>query len=182
MVQPDVNAVLAATENWLTRAVIGLGLCPFAAQIVREGRLHLAVSDAHTPGGLLEDLALQLRELLSMNPAERETTLLIHPWVLGDFYDFNEFLAACDRTLVEMDLEGVIQIASFHPQYQFAGTTPQDLGNCSNRSPYPTLQLLREESVARATAHLADPEEIYQANIRTLEALGADGWARLWRE
>jgi uncharacterized protein len=148
---------------------------------VRDGRLRLRVSDARTPGGLLEDLGLQLRELSGTDPAECETTLLIHPWVLTDFYDFNEFLVECDRTLASLDLDGIIQIASFHPQYQFAGTTPEDIGNYTNRSPYPTLQLLREDSVARATASLADPGEIYRANIRTLEALGPEGWARLWR-
>jgi hypothetical protein len=102
--------------------------------------------------------------------------------VLLDFYDFNEFLADCERTLAELELEGVIQIASFHPQYQFAGTAPHDIGNFTNRSPYPMLHLLREQSVSRATLALADPQEIYRANIRTLQALGPEGWARLWRD
>ena len=180
--QPEIDAVIAATQNWLDKAVIGLGLCPFAARVVREGRLRLWVSDARTPGGLLEDLALQLRELCSTDPADCETTLLIHPWVLTDFYDFNEFLADCERTLAELDLDGIIQIASFHPHYQFAGTNPEDIGNYTNRSPYPMLQLLREDSVARAASSLADPAEIYRANIQTLEALGPEGWARMWRE
>jgi uncharacterized protein len=161
---------------------MGLQLCPFAAPIVRAGRLRMRVSDAQTPGGLLEDLRLELRELVDADPKERETTLLIHPLVLLDFYDFNEFLADCERTLAELELEGVIQIASFHPQYQFAGTAPQDIGNFTNRSPYPMLHLLREQSVSRATLALADPQEIYRANIRTLQALGPEGWARLWRD
>jgi hypothetical protein len=182
MLQPDIDAVLAATRQWLQKAVIGLSLCPFAVPVVRDGRVRLRVSDAHTPGGLLEDLALQLRELNSVDPADCETTLLIHPWVLTDFYDFNEFLPDCDRALAELDLDGVFQIASFHPQYQFAGTAPEDIGNCTNRSPYPMLQLLREASVARAAASLVDPGEIYRTNIATLEALGPEGWAKLWRD
>ena len=157
-------------------------LCPFAAPIVRAGRLHLRVSDAQTPSGLLEDLRLELRELIVADPVDRETTLLIHPLVLEDFYDFNEFLADVERTLAELDLEGVIQIASFHPRYQFAGTSPEDIGNYTNRSPYPMLQLLREESVTKATLGLAEPEAIYRDNIRTLQALGTEGWARLWHD
>ena len=144
--------------------------------------MHLRVSDAQTPGGLLEDLRLELRELIVADPVDRETTLLIHPLVLEDFYDFNEFLADVERTLAELDLEGVIQIASFHPRYQFAGTSPQDIGNYTNRSPYPMLQLLREESVTKATLGFTEPEEIYRENIRTLQALGTEGWARLWHD
>jgi uncharacterized protein len=174
--------VLEATERWLEKAVIGLRLCPFAAPVVRDGRLRLRVSDARTPGGLLEDLSLELRTLRDADPADCETTLLVHPWVLTDFYDFNEFLADCDRVLIALDLEGVIQIASFHPQYQFAGTTPQDIGNFTNRSPYPSLHLLREDSVSQATLSLADPGEVYMANIRTLQELGPEGWAKLWRD
>ena len=142
----------------------------------------MRVSDAQTPGGLLEDLRLELHELIDADPKERETTVLIHPLVLGDFYDFNEFLADCERTVAELDLEGVIQIASFHPQYQFAGTAPEDMGNFTNRSPYPMLHLLREASVSKAILTLAEPQEIYRANIRTLQALGLDGWARLWAD
>jgi hypothetical protein len=142
----------------------------------------MRVSDAQTPGGLLEDLRLELRALVDADPRERETTLLIHPLVLADFYDFNESLTDCERTLIEMDLEGVVQIASFHPQYQFAGTSPDDVGNFTNRSPYPMLHLLREDSVSKATLDLAEPQEIYRANIRTLQALGPEGWAKLWRD
>ncbi len=123
------------------------------------------------------------RELLLLadtEPAECETTLLVHPWALTDFIAFNEFLADCERAVAGLGLEGTLQVASFHPQYQFAGTQPEDIGNCTNRSPYPTLHLLREDSISAALDACADPDEITRANIRTLEKLGREGWARLW--
>jgi hypothetical protein len=122
-------------------------------------------------------------ELLHLNlaPPERtETTLLIHPWVLNDFIEFNDFLQICDAAVVELDLEGELQVASFHPQYQFAGTRPDDVENCTNRSPFPTLHLLREASIERVLLQVPDPDAIYEHNIERLRRLGPEGWRALW--
>ena len=178
--QAEIDAVLAATSCWLEKSVIGLGLCPFAAPVVRAGRLRLRVSEGRSAGQVLKDLCRELMWLADQDAAVCETTLLIHPWALGDFLEFNEFLADCERAVASLGLEGVLQVASFHPQYQFAGTSPDDVTNCTNRSPYPTLHVLRESSIAQAVDGLADPGKIYRDNIHTLEVLGPDGWAALW--
>ena len=141
---------IAATRIWLIRAVLGLNLCPFAAVPFRAGLVHIVASDAQSPGELLDALGGQMLELSVLPADERETTLLVHPLVMLDFLEFNDFLDAADALLVELDLEGVLQVASFHPDYQFADTTFDDVANCTNRSPYPTLHLLREASVTRA--------------------------------
>jgi hypothetical protein len=176
------DAVLAATRRWLERAVVGLGLCPFAAPVIRSGRLRLEVCEARAPGEVLEALCRELLLLAELAPAECETTLLVHPWALTDFAEFNEFLADCDAAVAGLGLEGTLQVASFHPQYQFAGTRPDDVGNCTNRSPYPTLHLLREDSIAEAVDAGADADAICDANVRALQLLGPGGWARLWRD
>ncbi|MFI4891441.1 MAG: DUF1415 domain-containing protein [Steroidobacterales bacterium] len=173
--------MLAATRLWLERAVIGLQLCPFAAPVYRAGRVRFQVSEARKPEQLLEDLGVELRWLQARDESECETTLLIHPWVLNDFLDFNDFLDAAQRLLAAFGLEGGLQIASFHPRFQFAATQPDEIGNYTNRAPYPTLHLLREDSIARAVDGLEDPDEIYRANIRTLQTLGLAGWEKLWR-
>ena len=139
------------------------------------------VSAARVPGELLEDLCRELAWLADREPAECETTLLVHPQALTDFIEFNEFLDDCDRAVAGLGLEGILQVASFHPDYQFAGTAPDDIGNCTNRSPYPTLHLLREDSISAVVEAGADAEAICSANIRTLEALGFEGWTGLWR-
>lgn len=176
----EIDAVVAATSCWLEKSVIGLGLCPFAAPVVRAGRLRMRVSDARSAGHVLEDLCRELTWLADQDPTVCETTLLIHPWALGNFPEFNEFLADCEAAVAALGLEGVLQVASFHPLYQFAGTSADDVSNCTNRSPYPTLHVLREASIAQAVDGLADPGKIYRDNIHTLEALGPDGWAALW--
>ena len=102
--------------------------------------------------------------------------------MLTDFIEFNDFLEVCEAAVADLDLEGELQVASFHPQYQFAGTAPSDIENFTNRSPYPTLHLLREASVERALAAIADPAEIYRRNVRTLRALGLAGWQALWKD
>jgi hypothetical protein len=173
------EAVVAATVAWLEAAVIGLDLCPFARGVHAGKRIRYAVSAAETAGGLLEALLDELRTLAAADPGEIETTLLIHPQVLGDFLDYNDFLDVAEAAVDELALGGVIQIASFHPQYQFAGTAPDDVGNCSNRSPYPMLHLLREASVERAVAAHPDIDRIPQQNIETLRRLGRAGWDRL---
>ncbi len=143
-------------------------------------RLH--VSQQRTAAGLLEELRCELLLLQSTDAALCETTLLIHPWVLNDFIDFNDFLQICDETVAELGLEGEIQVASFHPQYQFAGTLAADVENHTNHSPYPTLHLLREASVERALAGIDDPQSIYENNILKLRELGEAGWQALWCE
>jgi hypothetical protein len=177
----DDAQIIARTCRWLERAVIGLNLCPFAASPYLAGRVHFVVSHERSAAGLSRDLQRSLRDLNAADPRQRETTLLIHPWVLNDFAEYNLFLEICDSLVAQLGLEGELQVASFHPDYQFAGTAPQDVENCTNRSPFPTLHLLREESVSRAVES-TNTEEIYLNNIQTLRELGHAGWDDLWRE
>ncbi len=170
---------LADTRVWLEKAVIGLNLCPFAHAVHGGGRIRWVVSNATSEEELLLDLAGELRFIAAADPEQVETTLLIHPFVLDDFTAYNQFLEPAETTLTDLDLDGVIQLASFHPAYQFAGTEPDDITNFTNRSPYPTLHLLRESSVTRAVEGFPEPERIYEANLETLTQLGHAGWARL---
>lgn len=173
------DVVVRDTQRWLERAVIGLNLCPFAKSVHVKGRIHYAVSAAADSGQLLAELALEVDELVAMDARARDTTLLIAPHCLGDFLDFNAFLARAGALIRKRGLEGVIQLASFHPAYQFAGSDADDVANCTNRSPYPTLHLLREASIERAVQAFPQAETIYEANVRTLERLGHDGWNAL---
>ena len=173
------DTVIAATRNWLEKAVIGLNLCPFARAVYADNRIRYAVSDATTTEALLETLASELQALADADETVTETTLLIHPLVMGDFLDYNDFLEIADALVADLGFEGVLQVASFHPQYQFADSSAGDVDNCTNRSPYPTLHLLRESSVERAVAAHPDTEQIYRDNIKTLRQLGHEGWARL---
>ncbi|MCA1779322.1 MAG: DUF1415 domain-containing protein [Xanthomonadaceae bacterium] len=177
----DQDAVIEATRRWLEKAVIGLNLCPFAGQPWHQGRVRLRVSEATRPQQLVQDLADQLLALHKADPADCETTLLIHPKLLGDFLEYNDFLDVADGVLEELALDGTIQIASFHPDYQFAGSAADDPANCTNRSPYPMLHLLREASIEAATAKLPSSEAIYERNIKTMQALGLKAWERLIR-
>lgn len=172
---------ITETRAWIERVVIGLKLCPFAPAPALKGTIRYAMSEAETPEALLEDLATELQRLVDAPPERIETTVLIHPGVLQDFVDFNDFLDIADEALRTMGLEGEIQIASFHPQYQFAGTGFDDIGNETNRSPYPTLHLLREESVARAVDAFGDTGSISAANLATLQMLGPEGLAAVKR-
>ncbi len=138
------------------------------------------VSGAATPDALLVDLMRELRSLENADPEAVDTTLLIHPWVLEDFLDYNDFLDVADAAVAEMGLEGEIQVASFHPGYQFEGTEPDAVENYTNRSPYPILHLLREESVERAVAAFPGTAGISEKNIETMRRLGPEGWRRLW--
>jgi hypothetical protein len=175
----SADEVVAATRAWLEKAVIGLNLCPFAKAVHLENRIRYAVSDAQTPKVLLADLARELQTLAAADPAEVETTLLIHPRALVDFLDYNDFLDIADAAVEELGLTGTIQVASFHPHYRFADTEPDAIENFSNRSPYPMLHLLREESVERAVAAFPDAGRIPERNIETLRRIGHDGWRRL---
>jgi len=173
-------AALAATRVWLQKAVIGLELCPFAAAVHATERIRYSVSDQRSASGLLEDLATELQFLHDTDARQCETTLLIHPHALQDFGDYNEFLDEADALIAAMGFEGELQVASFHPAYQFEGTALKDVENCTNRSPYPMLHLLREASIERAVAAYPDTDEIYKKNVRTLRRLGWEGWQRLW--
>jgi hypothetical protein len=176
----DDEAVVAATRQWIEKAVIGLNLCPFAKAVYVKDQVRYVVSRAPHLDGLLEDLDRELDFLAAADPGEVDTTLLIHPALLPDFLDFNDFMQLAEAAVGEHGLEGVIQIASFHPAYQFEGTAPDDLGNFTNRAPYPILHLLREASIERAVVAFPEAETIYERNIETLKALGPAGWAALW--
>lgn len=171
--------VIAATRAWLEKAVIELDLCPFARAVYIRDQVRFVVSEAETPEELLADLIRELRTLSETDPEAVDTTLLIHPRVLQDFLDYNDFLDVAEAAVAELGLEGEIQVASFHPRYQFAGTEPDDVENYTNRSPYPILHLLREASVERAVAAFPDASEIFEKNIETLRRLGREGWRKL---
>lgn len=180
--QADLNfmdAVMQDMRIWLERAVIGLNLCPFAKAVHVKGQIHYAVSLTADPQVLLQDLAQELKALATMDPEVRDTTLLIAPLGLPDFLDFNDFLAEADRTLFDLELDGVLQIASFHPDFQFAGTAPDDITNFTNRAPYPTLHLIREASIDRAVQAFPEAETIFEKNMQTLEQMGHAGWGAL---
>ena len=179
MTDAQRDEVIDATRNWLEKAVIGLNLCPFAKAVHAKRQIRYAVSAAQTEDELLDDLVRELKYLAAANPDDIETTLLIHPFALADFLDFNDFLDVADAALDELDLTGEMQIASFHPRYQFAGTQPDDIENYTNRSPYPILHLLREESIERGMAAFPDAAQIFEKNIDTLTRLGHECWIRL---
>jgi hypothetical protein len=173
------DEVIAAMREWLEKAVIGLNLCPFAKAVYVKNQVRIVVSAARHLDGWLEDLDRELDFLAAADPETTDTTLLVHPTLLPDFLDFNDFLQLAEAAVEEHGLDGEIQIASFHPQFQFEGTQPDDLGNYTNRAPFPTLHLLREASIARAVEAFPEAETIYQRNIETLEALGRSGWDAL---
>jgi hypothetical protein len=176
------DQALDATRRWLERAVIGLNLCPFAKAVQKKGQIRFVVSEAEQPLQLHDELVRELKLLRDTHPDVVDTTLLIHPRVLADFMDFNEFLEIADDTVSELGLEGDIQVASFHPDFQFEGTAPDDITNYTNRSPFPTLHLLREASIDRAVAAFPDASTIFEANMATLDALGHAGWRALFPE
>lgn len=175
----DDEAIVAATRRWVERAVIGLNLCPFAKAVQVKDQVRYVVSPARTPEELLETLMNELQNLSDADPEQVDTTLLIHPFVLNDFLDFNEFLDVADAAVEDMSLDGELQVASFHPDYQFADTDPNDISNYTNRAPYPILQLLREDSIDRAVEAFPDAADIFEKNIDTLEKLGHEGWDKL---
>ena len=171
--------VLNQTRQWLEKAVIGLNLCPFAKAVYVKNQVRLVVSQARHADDLLEELDREL-ELLGNTPAaEIDTTLLIHPTLFDDFLDFNDFLEIAESVLDEHGLEGVLQLASFHPKFQFDGTEPDDISNYTNRAPFAMLHLLREESIDRAVQAFPEAQTIFEENIKTLEKLGHSGWRAL---
>lgn len=173
-------AIIAATQRWLERAVIGLNLCPFAKSVHVKQQIRYAISAASDADQLLAELEHEFQLLTDTDPKQLDTTLLVHPRVMGNFLDYHFFLAETDALLKRLELDGIYQIASLHPQYEFAGTDPDDIENVTNRSPYPTLHLLRESSIDRAVAAFPDAESIYERNIETVRRLNHEGWKRLW--
>ncbi len=175
----NANEVVKLTKAWLEHAVIGLHLCPFAKSVYVNEQIDYRLCTATEPDQLLDALKTALQELVDTDPAAIDTTLLIHPWVLQDFFDYNNFLARADDLLAKTGLSGVIQIASFHPDYQFADTTPDDITNSTNRSPYPMLHLLREDSLTKVIDAMPEAATIFERNMETLRNLGPDGWQQL---
>ena len=171
--------IIAYTSAWVEQVVIGLNLCPFAKPVHTKGQIDYFLSHARDETTLAADLRLTMQRLIASTPDSMDTCLLIHPWVLSDFFDYNNFLNIADEILDELELIGVLQIASFHPHYQFAGTTEDDVTNCTNRSPFPMLHLLREESLDKATAALPDANVIVDRNLNTMITRGHEGWTRL---
>lgn len=172
--------VVASTQVWLERAVIGLNLCPFAKAVHVKKQIRYAVTAAQTADELLAELEHELQLLAGTDPKLLDTTLLIHPQAMVDFLDFHFFLAEADALIRNLGFDGVFQIASLHPQYEFAGSEPDEIENFTNRSPYPMLHLLREASIDRAVAAFPDAADIFEKNIETLNRLGHEGWRRLW--
>lgn len=170
------DQIIALTRSWVELVVIGLNLCPFAKPVHVKNQINYSLSHARDGDELANDLRQSLKILLATPPDVMDTSLLIHPWVLSDFIDYNNFLDIADAILDEHDLTGIVQIASFHPDYQFAGTHSDDVTNCTNRSPFPMLHLLREESMDKATAALPDASVIVDRNLETMTSLGYEGW------
>ena len=175
----SVSQAIDDTRRWLERAVIGLNLCPFAKVVHVKGQIHYAVSLAFEPADVLDGLAQELTTLVALDSEVRDTTLLILPNALGEFLNFNDFLFRANALLRKLRLDGTVQIAPFHPRFQFADAAQDDIANCTNRSPYPMLHLLREASVDRAVAAFPQADEIFEKNIQTMTKLGAQGWAAL---
>ncbi len=173
------DCVIAQTRAWISHAVVGLNLCPFARAVQVKNQIRVVVSEAKNIDTLMAELCAEMHFLAEADPAKVETSLLVHPKVLTDFLDFNDFLELADSALEELGYDGVLQVASFHPQFQFEGTEPDDVANATNRAPFPTLHLLREDSVERAVTSFPNAETIFETNIATLEKLGAAGWAEL---
>ena len=176
---PRDALVVEDTRRWVQRAVIGLNLCPFAKSVEVKQQVRYVVSHASGTKPLLADLKRELLALVAADPAVLDTTLLVVPDGFAEFLDFNAMLDRADKLLVDLDLDGVLQIASLHPQYQFADTEPDDITNFTNRAPYPTLHLLREDSVDRAVAAFPNAEAIFETNMQTMQDLGPAGWAAL---
>jgi uncharacterized protein len=170
------DEVIAATQHWLTRAVIGLNLCPFAKSVHVKGQIRYVVSEARSVEDVVVELTDELRLLRDTDPQNIDTTLYITPEAFADFAEYNDALYFAERLLDELGLAGELQIASFHPQYQFEGTEREDISNYTNRAPYPIFHLLREASIDRAVAAFPDAADIYDRNIETLERLGREGF------
>lgn len=179
---PEDELALSRTRRWLEHAVVGLNLCPFAKSVMVKGQVHYALTPATGWNDLLEALEREVDGLLACPPEQRDTTLLIAPQALPDFFEFNGFMGEAERLLARRELEGVLQLAHFHPHFEFAGADADDVAHFTNRTPYPTLHLLRSDSIARAVKAFPDASAIYDTNIATLRAMGRAGWDTLMKE
>ncbi|ALM86735.1 peptidase [Bordetella sp. N] len=179
---PDIAEVARVTQHWLTRAVIGLNLCPFAKRVHVKRQIRYVVSAAVDEADIAAELESELQLLADTDAQDIDTTMLILPDAFADFYEFNDFLDIGDRLLKRLRLRGVLQVASFHPDYQFAETQPDDIENYTNRSPFPILHLLREDSIEEVLETYPDPDDIYEKNQETMRRLGLEGWRKLMRE
>jgi hypothetical protein len=175
----DEHDIVALTRHWVEHAVIGLNLCPFANSVFRKNQIEYRVSHAVDPQALLQDLSLSLQKVIETPDETLDTLLLIHPWVLTDFLDFNDFVGLAEELLEQSGLSGVLQIASFHPRYQFAGVAADDVTNATNRSPFPMLHLLREASLDRAIGSVPDTDDIVERNLELMRKLGDSGLREL---
>ena len=173
------SQVISDSQQWLERAVIGLNLCPFAKSVHVKSLIRYAISDAKSESELLADLQSELIFLNSVSPTITDTTLLIAPMCLHDFLEFNQFILKANKSLTKLDLDGIFQIATLHPQYQFAGTDVDDITNYTDRAPYPTLHLLRESSIDRALQAIPNAESIFEVNMNTMRRIGLEGWRDL---
>ncbi len=173
------SVIIKNTQVWIEKAVIGLNLCPFAKAAHAAKQIRYVVSHALTAEELLTELMEEMKTLAATDRALIETTLLIHPFVLTDFLDYNEFTEVADAALVDLNLEEVLSVACFHPDFQFAGTKAEDITNFTNRSPYPLFQLLREASIELALESSSEASDIAERNIQTLQDLGLEGWKKL---
>ena len=173
------SEVLQATQGWLERAVIGLNLCPFAKAVHAKGQIHYALCWAQDTADVLDALAAELQDLLAQAPEQRDTTLLILPDAFPDFWNFHGLVQRAEKLLRTLRLDGVLQIASFHPQFEFADAPAGDMAHYTNRAPYPILHLLREDSMDRSVAAYPDAALIYERNIARLRDLGLQGWQDL---
>lgn len=174
-----LETALADTRRWLERAVVGLNLCPFAKAVLVKGQVHFAATAADHPAGILEAFAQELDALVATPASERDTTLLVVPQGMDDFLTFLDVVARAERLVRKRGLEGVVQVAHFHPRFVFSGADEDDITNHTNRAPWPTLHLLREESLDRAVAAFPDAAAIYEANMERLRELGPAGWQAL---
>jgi len=175
----NLQTALDDTRRWLERAVVGLNLCPFAKAVLAKGQVHLAATPAQDAPGILEAFAAELDALVALPASERDTTLLVIPQGMDDFLAFLDLVARAERLVRKRGQGGVVQVAHFHPGFVFADADEDDITNCTNRSPHPTLHLLREESMDRAVAAFPDPAAIYEANMARLQELGPEGWDAL---
>ncbi|MGC9402043.1 DUF1415 domain-containing protein [Vibrio genomosp. F10] len=162
------------TQQWLEDVIVGLNLCPFAHKPNKNKQIKIAVTDATTEEALLECILEEFQILDSKDAKELETTLVVIPDMLQDFMDYNFFLDWVDGLIKQQDYEGIYQVATFHPDYYFHGTQPDDTENLTNRSPYPTIHLIREESMEKVLKHYPDPEAIPDNNIARVESLSQE--------
>ncbi|USD48840.1 DUF1415 family protein [Vibrio sp. SCSIO 43153] len=176
----DINAITEQVDQWLNDVVIGLNLCPFAAKPQRNKQIKIFVSEASQEEALLEDILLQLIELSNTEPEKLETTLVVVPNMLQDFWDYNFFIDWVEGLIKQQDWEGIFQVATFHPDYCFGGAEPEDDENLTNRSPYPVFHLIREESMEKVLKHYPDPESIPDTNIARISALSEEERKKLF--